>query len=395
MAKLLFDIELPSRFLGQRHGLWTSAYHLIHPRDTGQGAVNSDHVGEEHPETTSWGRQNQTFINGDPLTGSQLGIWNSPNSPKDIRREALGGITFQSDCVPFGGLGCFGSACDDTFNDQQPGAIDPAHENNGCCVDGIDADGVHRKKGPCQPGCVVEYAPAVMYARRDCSTFGHEATDYWQKAADRLFIGREAELERRLWSGDCIVDADGNTNAYLTRSTIEAVTGDTLLDAELVNPGGMNESGNIGALAASAGLSMIDSHLSRSNSEEAGMIHASIEVVSQWMSDGLLYTEVIDYGDGMGERSVLRTKARGNIVVAGAGYGTSGPDAFGEPGLGLAWIYATPMVNLIWDKVSYTPTQGDASDFFNDNRAKVVAEQLIGAFYDPCTHLAALVHYNC
>lgn len=267
------------------------------------------------------------------------------------------GISFQSDCV--GDVGCW-AICDNHYNCQDPEAPENVKLNE------------------CGSDETINYTPSVITKRVSCSTFGfaHMKDDYWPRVGRKLIGARGNELESRLSDGDCVQDQDDlPVNPFFSQpEDPESSFNFTVL-------GGGEPMPIYDALGA------LDGSLAFCDSNSAGMIHMPTAAASKL--DGFIHHESVNYGDGMGERSILRTATRGNIVVSGSGYSGTGPN--GEvPGPNQAWIYATSMVYLIWDNIVFSPDEGDFRSHFKDNRVDVVAEQIVGAFYNPCCNFAVL-----
>jgi hypothetical protein len=227
------------------------------------------------------------------------------------------------------------------------------------------------------------YYPSFVTARIKQSTFNNHL-DYWSLAHSAITNVREKTLENRIINGDCVLGDDDTTkvNPYLAapfpadpdEPRVEVLNGGT-------------------ATSLNYAIGLLDEALAGCN-PAAGMIHAEIPVASFWTAAGYLEIDpAIDYGDGMGQRSLLRTKTRGNIVVAGAGY----KDALGPDGAvaadGTAWVYATSMVHLIWDKIQLHPERGNLGQAvaFARNDIEISASQLVGAFFDVGCRYAVLV----
>lgn len=361
MANFCAPIDRLPRVLGQKHGLWHSAYHLIHP-------------------DCPFGSDYQSQFGDITQTGQGMRIWGENASQEWPHGAHAGlGFSFESDCV--GDLGCW-AICDDDYTCQDPD--DPTHTKG--CGDGADT--------------VSEYYPSVITAKRDCSTFGqeHYGDDAWYRTGRKLIRGRERELECRLASGDCVMSGEGDdatpVNPFFSQP-IEMVENPDDPDGDPVPAPGSFQILNGGDPAAptpmplEAALAAIDNSLGFCDSEEAGMIHMPAAASTKLTCGRCIREEIVDYGDGMGERSILRTATRGNIVVAGVGYDGTGPNGEEAPD-GTAWIYGTSMVYLVWDKVVFTPSVGEHTSHFKDNRVEVVAEQIVGAFYGPCCNYAVL-----
>lgn len=344
MSRITTQIDVPRRVLGRKHGLWTSAYHLIHPADG--SAIRSDDSGDE------------------------LMIFPSPYidfpsaSPNGMPITQDGGIAAASRIVS--GLS-FGSDCGFGYSRKL------------FCPPGVDCseleDGI--------PGCqecesIVEYIPTFMESNIVTSTFNLASSDAWARLEQNMIRHRENFLEDVLWQGDVAIDGTDPMNLY------NFVTLDPAENVEVLGD-------DVDGETAHDALVRLISALGSCLGDAAGMIHAPIDVVALWMKGDLLKVEYIDYGDGMGEREVLVTKIGGHVVVAGANYSGLGPQE-DDPASGLKWTFGTSMVYLIWDKISVFPERGNISHArFATNDIVIDATQMLGAFYDPCCTTAVLV----
>lgn len=346
---LTAKIDTPGLILPSKHGLWASSYHLIHPSDNSDTVTyNGKGSPEQDYELNIWPEPSNALPLLDPHTGKEINF-----------RVGLG-FTYSLDC-PSGSVGCF-FPCSAGYAAQDPDSPE--------FVAPVDA------------GCDTDetYYPSLMTYSISSSTFNHMHKDYWASAERGLRNRRDAELERRLLLGDCVEDnSNVKLNPYLSESSA---------NSGVVTLGG-------GAVSLSRAIGLLDEALSGCRAG-IGMVHAPVPVAAFWQAAGFVDSEVIDYGDGMGARSVLRTRTKGNVVVAGPGYAAAtGPNA-AVPAAGNAWVYATSMVNLVWDKIRLTPENKDfnSTTRYYTNDVIVRADQLIGAFYEPCCLYAVLVDLN-
>lgn len=339
-------LELPKIApVRQWHGLWTSAYHLVHPANAQPFSTGrEDFTANNSYEPTSLEIFDTPF-NGRPLKDKY--------SDREIGLHVGAGFEYQPECP--GEAGCW-HPCTDACQDPE----DPEKVKVPDCAEGIE-----------------QYSPTLITSTITCSTFGFEAADYFGRAERSLRKIRSSQLECNLWEGDCAVDDEGTPlNPYFSQAAADS--GVTILaDGE--------------PQTAHAALQALNGALAECNPGEAGMIHAPVELASKWCTSDCVAPRSMDYGDGMGERPLLQTTVRGNIIVTGPGYGKCiGPD--GEvPGPNQAWVFATPMVYLVWDNVRFTPDNLKDATNKKINQVTVTAEQMIGAFYEPCCFFAVLV----
>lgn len=309
-----------------QNGLWTSAYHLVHPELGDADPWSKEAIVNAGDTPRVYGQADDTY--------KELMRNGSPD------RTIYEGVEFESNCGS--PVGCFAIGCvpcEDVVEQEKP----------------LDCDG----------GDFLTYKPVAITTRVACSNFGHEGVDYIGRATDNLFVGRDRAIENNLWSGDCCLDE----NDEPCNPSLEAA--ENLLGCGKPQPPGV-------------AIGILDMALAECTTS-IGMIHMNPVVGARLVAEGYIIPDVVDYGDGMGPRSILRTAARGNIVVIGSGYGET-ETTEGFP------MYATSMVNLVWDKVlTQTGTSENTNMLYtSDNRQEVVAEQIVGAFFDPCCHYGVL-----
>ena len=187
-------------------------------------------------------------------------------------------------------------------------------------------------------------------------------------------------VEKMLWTGDCAYDDD--ESEFINYTSLErkdpASEGRDGVSALGDGTDGEKPIQALGLLLNAIGE---DNH-------DVAMIHARPWVVDRWFIAGLLRTDVVDYGDGMGKREIITTKNGGHIVVSGGSYSGDGPEE-DSPDDDQSWIFSTPMVYLAWNKIQII---GDLSSArFKTNDIEVSAEQNFGVFYRPQNVYAALV----
>ena len=338
-----FDFIKPPVSLGrQSHGLWSTGYHLIHPRGL---SFKNDVFVTDQIESVEDAAENT----------EDLFIWETPNNPKRLESGTRigAGITWEPECS--GEVGCWGSC----------------NEGEVAITDGVCDD-------------AEVYFPSNISAIYKDSTFGFAANDYAEKVLRILERKREYELERRFWYGDCLHES-GDPN--------------TPVNMSLAGPTGLSGVQTITTPATPSPAQgfMALEKARRKITSDIGVIHAPLDVIANVAATGLIEKKTMDLGDGMGARSVLVTTIGGNLVVAGAGYdddpANSGP-AGASPGNSESYIYMTSMVNIIWDTPVLNNNQEDFSTAIQGRNNDVVigASQLIGAFpTHPCQTVAILV----
>jgi hypothetical protein len=192
----------------------------------------------------------------------------------------------------------------------------------------------------------------------ECNTMsGYTAGDFRAKARHKLEVFQAKLIEEQVWRATTIA-----TNPDLT-------------DAEQYVP------------AAAAGLDpgpalgCLEHRLKQCGSGGPGIIHATAQLVDEWISLGLVRQSVRWKGDQ------LYTHLD-NIVVPGSGYDGSAPS--GTPQVGVQWAYATGMVQIRLAPVIDIPRTGDDRAYMRDatdrsvNTVRVVAERSVLVVWDPC-----------
>lgn len=220
----------------------------------------------------------------------------------------------------------------------------------GCDVEAIVVD----------PGAdTIEIEPMVAWAADSCSP---AAARDWEARARRKLASCESSLiESELWRGT-VSRAQSFTNKYLASNDAIEVA------AAPVDP--------------APALACLEQALSSCNCGVQGMIHATPQVITYWISANLVYR------DG----SKLYTHL-GTVVIPGSGYDGSGPALTpnGAPVAatdGSIWAYATSMVHLRLGPVATIPgSMGGAMDR-TTNTVTFWAQRVYVAGWD-CCHFAA------
>jgi len=203
---------------------------------------------------------------------------------------------------------------------------------------------------------VVSVDPVTLVAAPpDC--VGMEFDDAVAEARALLLVGASQALESELWTGTALPG-----QPHLASADAEVLAGGSPVSAHY-------------ALAA------LGQYLASCGNGARGMIHATPLLVEMW-SDWL-----VEDGD------VLRTRTRGDIVVAGSGYAGTSP-AGAAPATGQNWAYATSTVEVrLGDAVVVPDTEAEALDR-KSNRLAVYAEQEAVAYFGNCCHAGILAEFS-
>lgn len=397
-----------------QHGsLWDAAYHIIHPDVRANVAESEDHCCDgcdtfnnrpelNEPVKGMFVVNDDGSINMSETTNSQdLLNWQDPHNPRpildDLGNEAsiYGGLSYSEECPS--AVQCWDPGCD-------PCNLELA-EN------GLPVPATVEKAVASLPG-YKDVFPEFITSGVCASTFNlwsymdengqlpdinnPNLRPFFQMATRNLKRNRSKALEQAITCGcntqNCFfsdTDDDGEPLAYVL--------------------GGRN------ALPAKQAMALLTSAMSECNSGEAGMIH--LPSVAMTDCEGVLFSQDIDYGDGMGCRHIMRTKNRGHIVTSGSGYCNVGPgeeppvleEGEAPPPTDEVWVYGTPMVHLAWDCIRWVvdTEQGSSDnglilpDDYNGNiDAKTntlftIVEQNVWPLYDPSCCMFAVKMKLC
>lgn len=212
----------------------------------------------------------------------------------------------------------------------------------------------------------IEVEPFLAWTGDACSTFGFAARDWKGRVARKLAACESNFIESELWRGTQ-ARASLWDNKWLAN-----VAADDLVE-------GGSPLGYVDALAC------LEQGLADCNCGQQGMIHATSQIVTQWIAANLVTRE----------GSTLYTYL-GTIVVPGSGYDGSGPGAapFSAPVVavsGRVWAYATGMVQVRLGPVVISPN--DDSEALNrlDNTITVRAYRTASVSWD-CCHLTVPIN---
>lgn len=215
---------------------------------------------------------------------------------------------------------------------------------------------------PCDPGTLsfsggtadnVEADAIAIYGFDSCSALDN-GRDREGRARRALAKCASSQIANELWRGD-LTRAQGWSNRYLASDPSDKL-GESLpaLDA----------------------LACLEQSLAECSCGERGMIHATRQVVTHWVSANLVRRE-----------AGLLVTEMDTIVVPDAGYDGSGPGASPvAPTNGNVWAYATGMVQVRLGQVSFE----DQVDRSVNDRV-VVAKQLAVVWWEGCCHSAVSI----
>lgn len=209
---------------------------------------------------------------------------------------------------------------------------------------------------------LLEVEPIVIWAGDSCSPFGFASRD-WQGRARRKLQACESNLiESELWRGEITRAQAGWTNRYLADNAATIVTG--------------------AAVSPLLALACLEQSLATCNCGAQGMIHATPQIITHWVSERLVARE----------GSKLFTEL-GTIVVPGSGYDGSGPAVVpsGPPvpaADGSIWAYATSMVHVRLGPAVTLPSETAQAMDRVSNTITYWAQRIYVAGWD-CCHFAS------
>lgn len=213
----------------------------------------------------------------------------------------------------------------------------------------VPADELAPKQGPRRIG-PSSFQPYDVELADECSAFGLSDADWERRARLYLDAATPKAVEAEFWTATQHPDNFSLTSH--TPNTDGTAPGSTggVLNPTLVTP-----------LEPSHALAALQQALANCGAGTRGMIHATPYLAELW--GGRLQVKDIGIDDPTqppdvsGAVSLLTTKTRGTIVVAGAGYLGTGPDgnAKATPDAGTVWAYASKMVAVRLGGVRLVP----------------------------------------
>lgn len=215
--------------------------------------------------------------------------------------------------------------------------------------------------------------PYVVEASETVSTFGNASEERHADRVERVRRKLEAILsktiEAEFWSGTKAIARGWTNNQYLTNAT-----GLTVLGTAPVG----------GVFGFVDGLAALEQAIADGSGWERGVIHASRQLVTHWISQNLVHS-IPNPPTGR-----LLTEL-GTPVIAGAGYPGSGPQGAINPNR-LEWAYATPMPQVRLSEVFFNDTDQDAVAVDRSTNDRTVrAHRFAAVTFSPCFRAAALV----
>lgn len=207
-----------------------------------------------------------------------------------------------------------------------------------------------------QHGLAIDEAePFSVWHTYKCSPIGHgggaeEIAHAEQMAAERLKVFEMRRVEDAIWTGS-LHDATSGAGpvGFANQATI------------LQGAGSLS-----GALAVRYAVAVLEEYISSMYGSE-GVIHMSRTAASIAASDLSAETREND--------TVLVTQL-GTPVVAGRGYHGLGPGGV-NPGVGYAWIYATPAVEVWRSNIATFTPESNALEKTNDLESMAVRQYVV------------------
>lgn len=205
---------------------------------------------------------------------------------------------------------------------------------------------------------LVRFEPYVIWAGVKC-TAAQWQTHEWRPLVERKLAAIQGfEIEREFWKG-VFAKAQSNENSYLASPDSDTVSSAPM---DVVD-----------------GLGCLERGLSEGLRGQRAMIHASSDVITQLAARDVIFK------DGS-----LWVTANDSIVVPGAGYDGSGPDAQAASD-GSSWIYGTSMASVRLGPIDFLGDADETGIRTDDNTLEVRAFRAAAAGFDPCYFAAAEV----
>lgn len=240
-----------------------------------------------------------------------------------------------------------------------------------------DCDGGHIVD-PCQLGALADVAdtgqasvigpiqPFVIEATDKCSTFGAPQAFRLARAQRKLLAVQSKVLEAEFWNGT-MAQSQGWTNNQFLRKAGVSVLGTA--------PVG-------GVFGYVDGLAALEQAISDGSAWERGVIHATPQLVTHWISAYLVFVRP---SDG------LLTTGLGTVVVAGSGYSGAGPQSAINPNR-LEWAYATPVPQIRLGEITWNETDTDTVAVDRQANDRIIrASRFASIVMSGCFRAAALI----
>lgn len=228
----------------------------------------------------------------------------------------------------------------------------------GCAMSGIldPCDTGVEKEVPASRDSI-DFEPYVIWAGDSCSSFGFSQRDYEARARRLLEACQSKQIAEEFWKGT-VAQANDWPNRFL---------------ADVANVDLLTESGGVSPTQA---LSCLEQGLAECQCSQ-GMIHATPQVVTYWVSEHLVIRE----------GGLLITQL-GTIVVADGGYDGSDPNG-NAPISGGVWAYGTGIVDVRLGPVQVFPSSMNEALNRSTNLVTFRAERMAAATWDSCCLVGA------
>jgi hypothetical protein len=203
---------------------------------------------------------------------------------------------------------------------------------------------------------LIEHQPAILNLAVERCTWGFADQDYPGRPLRQLEAGTSKAVEAELWSSTIA----GNQSL--------AVSG-----CDISNP----VSGSVLPWTPRRALAAIEQEAANCGVGGRAVIHAPVDVASIWAYDGAVVED--------GQRLV--TRAKGNIVVAGAGYTGLGPEGHAQEvpaDPDHRWVYVTGMIQVRLSDIVVTPDRIEEALDRATNTITYRAMRFGAANFDPC-----------
>lgn len=202
--------------------------------------------------------------------------------------------------------------------------------------------------------CVSVIPPLLQVAiERTAATF--QTWDYPGVPMRQLEAGTTKALEFEFWTGT--QQPDNQKLASVSTVVLNSVS----------NP--------VTGMSLARGLAALEQAIANGPNGSRGVIHAPVDVVSLWMTN---HSGAINQ-----EGQKLVTVAKGNIVVAGAGYPGTSPTGAAPPA-NCRWVYATGAMQIRLSDKEVNPETFPEAFKRSNNTIAYWAQRYGVATFDPC-----------
>lgn len=199
----------------------------------------------------------------------------------------------------------------------------------------------------------------TVYGTYKCSTGGRSISESQTISSNRLRRNKERAVEKIFWTG---ITPVGSVNPSLQNGNDSC----EIVPVDLTPPSG--------ALSPVGAIAALESNIVNCIPGACGVIHVNYGFLPYMARDNLLV-----------EKGGKYYTPSGQLIIAGAGYPTSGPGNTPAPP-GETWIFATGPVAVYQSDIFYTPSNIDQAQAIDRslNNATFFTEQTFAVIWECC-----------